>query len=137
MPFTSMYSPARSAVTGDDQLGQIPKRRIQQSADCITGLFGDGFGCMTKQGGKRNDCENCEHKQERMGGWHNLGLRSARLGTNISIQSNGVSRISLSRGFMVLAAPGNRSRPRAFRLLPAGRSQRASGARQIVAAHSS
>jgi hypothetical protein len=26
---------------------------------------------MTKKGGKRNDCENCEHKQERVSGRRN------------------------------------------------------------------
>ena len=71
--FTSIYSPARSAVTAMINSVKFPSVAFKQPADCVTRLFGDGFGCMTKKGSKRNDCENCEHKQERVSGRHNPG----------------------------------------------------------------
>jgi hypothetical protein len=55
----------------NDQLRQIPKRRVEQPTYRITRLFGDGFGCMAEKGSKRNDCEDGEYQQERVSGGHN------------------------------------------------------------------
>src|SRR5262249_7119527 len=51
---------------GYNQLRQISQRRIEQPAYRIARLFGDGFSCMTKKGGERNDREDSENEQKRV-----------------------------------------------------------------------
>ena len=50
----------------DDQLRQVPERRIEQATDRVAGLGGHGFCGMTQQRRQRHDRENREHEQQRM-----------------------------------------------------------------------
>jgi hypothetical protein len=50
---------------------RFPSVAFEQPADRITGLFGDGFRCLTEKGGQRNDCQDSEHEQERVSRRHN------------------------------------------------------------------
>ncbi len=50
----------------DNQLGQISQCCVEQPADCIAGLFSDGFGCVTEQGGEGHDRQHSKHEQQRV-----------------------------------------------------------------------
>jgi hypothetical protein len=53
--FTNTYWPARSGRKGDDQLGQIAKRGVEQAADRVPGFGRDGFRGVAEQRGQRHD----------------------------------------------------------------------------------
>jgi hypothetical protein len=48
----------------DDQLCEISQRCDEQPVYCVTRLFGNAFGCVTKKSGKRHDREEREHEVE-------------------------------------------------------------------------
>ena len=51
----------------DDQLGRIPKRRVDQAAHTGTDVGGDVLGCLTNQPGEGDQRER--GKDERYSGW--------------------------------------------------------------------
>ena len=47
---------------GDDQLGEVAERRVEQAADRIARLDGDGLGGVAEKCCQRHDGKHREHK---------------------------------------------------------------------------
>jgi hypothetical protein len=49
---------------GDHELGQVPQRRVQESADGVAGLRRDGLGRVAEERRERHDREHRQHEEE-------------------------------------------------------------------------
>ena len=65
-PFTSAYSPARSAAAAMTNSVRFPSVAFSNPPTVVAGLFRNRFGSVTKQDGKRDDREHGEDEQQRM-----------------------------------------------------------------------
>ena len=108
---TRTYCPARNAAS-DEQFGQIAQCSVEQAADHIARPGGNGFcGTAQQRGQWRDSHDGSTNRSVCASGLSTCAAKTT--GTSVNGQSNGLCRISLSKGVTLISSPENWLNPAA------------------------